>query len=132
MIPFPIPGPAFRPLAMAFVPDLAGADRQTWDSLEATIASALGSRPPAIGEQLRLFVRIVDLLSRLRFGRRLHRLDAGQLARLMTALERAPFRMVRKGVWGLRTLVLMGYYTQPAVIASLGYHADKAGWAARR
>ena len=46
----------------------------------------------------------------------------------MGALERAPFRLIRRGVWGLRTLVLMGYYTQPEVIAGLGYRADRAGW----
>ena len=40
--------------------------------------------------------------------------------------------LFRRGVWGLRTLVMMGWYTNPSVIAALGYRASAAGWEARR
>ncbi len=132
MPPFSLAGPAFRPLAVCFVPELGTAEERVWGTLEHTIDSALGARHSALGEQVRVFIKVVDLLGRLRFGRGVHRLGPEQVGRLMGALERAPFRLIRRGGWGLRTLVLMGYYTQPEVVASLGYRADRAGWEARR
>ena len=128
MPPFSLAGPAFRPVATAFVPELGTADERVWAALERGMDSALGARHSALGEQVRVFIKIIDLLARLRFGRGVHRLGPEQVGRLMGALERAPFRLIRRGVWGLRTLVLMGYYTQPEVIGGLGYRADRAGW----
>ena len=132
MPPFSLTGAAFRSVAVSFVPELGSADERVWATVERTIDSALGARHSALGEQVRMFIKVIDLLARLRFGRGVHRLEPGQVGRLMGALERAPFRLIRRGVWGLRTLVLMAYYTQPEVVASLGYRADRAGWAARR
>ena len=131
MPPFLLAGPAFRPIATTFVPELGPADEAVWGMLEGTIGSALGARHSALGEQVRVFIKVVDLLARLRFGRGVHRLGGDQLRRLMGALERAPFRLIRRGVWGLRTLVLMGYYTQPLVIEGLGYRANRLGWEGR-
>ncbi|MEZ4457564.1 MAG: hypothetical protein R2882_13605 [Gemmatimonadales bacterium] len=134
MIPFPLADvrPAFHAAAIAFVPDLAAAGAGVWATLEAIVAQALADRPPAVVRQLRLFVRVVDLLSRLRYGRSLVRLDVGHRAALLATLERSPVLLLRRGVWGLRTLVLMGYYTQPAIGAALGYAAHANGWADRR
>ena len=39
---------------------------------------------------------------------------------------------LRVGVWGLRTLVFVGYYTDPNVQTQLGYHPRPEGWAAIR
>ena len=39
---------------------------------------------------------------------------------------------VRRGFWGLRTLVFMGYYARPEAAAAIGYRADVRGWEARR
>jgi hypothetical protein len=124
--------PAFRSLAVAFVPELGAAGTDTWGVLEQTVADAIGSRPPRMARQLVLFIRVVGAASRLRFGRSLERLDPARRHALLTWFERTPVVALRRGVWGLRTLVLMGYYTQPAVIASLGYRAVAAGWEGRR
>jgi hypothetical protein len=34
-------------------------------------------------------------------------------------------------MWGLRTLILMGYYARPAAAAEVGGSAHRRGWAAR-
>lgn len=122
----------FRALAAAFVPELAGAGAETWEGMEAAIAAALARRPPAMARQLVLFVRLLDLWALATRGRRLERLAPEQRAALLRRLERAPLLLVRRGVWGLRTLVFLGYYTRPDVIEALGYRARAAGWEAVR
>jgi hypothetical protein len=47
-------------------------------------------------------------------------------------LETARLVLVRRGFWGLRTLILMGYYGRPAAAAAIGYRADPQGWEMRR
>lgn len=132
--PFPLQAQreSFRAAAVAFVPELDSADSATWNALETVVAQALASRPPAIVRQLAIFLRLLGLLSRLRHGRSLARLAPTARAALFHRLERAPLLLLRRGIWGLRTLTFMGYYTQPAVVASLGYRAGPAGWEARR
>jgi hypothetical protein len=36
-------------------------------------------------------------------------------------LESSPVRLLRVGVWGLKTLIFMGYYGQPVIAARTGY-----------
>lgn len=121
----------FRAAAKAFIPELADAPPATWERLEATVERTLDDRPAAMRRQLVLFLRCLDLLALLRHGRRLTRLPAAQRTRLLEGLSRASLLPIRRGVWGLRTLVQMGYYTQPEVQAAIGYRASAAGWEAR-
>lgn len=134
MDPFPLAPlrAAFRAAATGFVPALDRAPPDTWDRLEATITGALRERPEALVRQLRLFLRVLDGAARLRYGRPLAALPADARLRLLTAFERAPVLLIRRGIWGLRTLVFMGYYTQAGVMDALGYRANPAGWSARR
>jgi hypothetical protein len=123
---------AFRAAAVAFVPELAEAAPPTWQRMEDTVAGALATRPPGMVRQLIGFVRLLDLAARIRYGRSLAGLDPTRRARLLHAVERAPILLLRRGVWGLRTLVFMGYYTQSEVAAAIGYRPDPRGWEARR
>jgi hypothetical protein len=122
---------SFRAFARAVVPATSRLDARGWASLEGTVEEALADRPAAVRRQLLLFVRVTGLLAILRYGRSLHRLSPVRAARLLGALERAPIPLLRRGVWGVRTLVFMGYYAQPDVQAELGYRAAAGGWAAR-
>jgi len=119
---------AFRAIATTFVPELAAAGPAEWSALGRTIDSALESRPAALTGQLVAFIRALDLVSRLRYWRSLPALPPDRRLRLLRSFERSPVLAFRRGVWGLRTLVFMGYYTQPSVIESLGYQATPAGW----
>jgi hypothetical protein len=40
---------------------------------------------------------------------------------LLRWFESAPLKLLRVGLWGLKTLVFLGYYTQPEVIAGIDY-----------
>ena len=121
----------FRAAAQTFVPELANADVRTWDQLEAIVVEALATRPPGLIRQLVLFIQLLDLYARLRYGSRLARLSADRRTALLRSVERAPVLTLRRGLWGLRTLVFMGYYTQAEVAARIGYRANPRGWEAR-
>lgn len=124
--------PAFRAAAQAFVPETAAAGTAAWDALETIVADLLASRPPALRRQFVLLIRLLDLLALVRYGRRLSRLAPGRRGAFLEAVARGPVLVLRRGVWGLRTLVLMGWYGQAEVQRAIGYRADPAGWDARR
>jgi hypothetical protein len=81
---------------------------------------------------LGLLIRLIDLLPMLVTGHRFRALDAGARERWLARLQDAPMLLVRRGVWGIRTLVFMGYYARPSGAAAIGYRADPRGWDARR
>jgi hypothetical protein len=122
----------FRALAVTFVPEIARAAPTQRDELERIVSTALAARPASLRRQVLLFIWILDGLSLVRHGRRLARLDPARRTALLQSLARSPRLLIRRGVWGLRTLVMMGYYAQPDVQARLGYRASPAGWEARR
>jgi len=59
-------------------------------------------------------------------------LDPARRARFLDSLQTSRLLLARRGIWGLRTLVLMGYYGRPRAAAAIGYRADPRGWEARR
>ena len=111
----------------AHVLDAAG-----WAAVEQIIERALASRPPALRRQLRLFLHALEWLPFLYYGRRFTALDPVRRSRFLQRIQDAPLLLVRRGVWGLRTLILLGYYGRPAAAAEIGYRADPRGWEARR
>ena len=125
-------GAAFRALATAFVPETAHATDAQWAALEATAGRALATRPVALRKQVALFIRILDIAARIRFGHGLVTLDPARRTALLERFAQSPVLRFRRGIWGLRTLVMMGWYTQPGVIAALGYRAHPRGWEATR
>jgi hypothetical protein len=127
----PVQSP-FRALAAAFVPEIAACTEAQWDELVRIVSEALGGRPVAMQRQVLLFIRILDSIALLRHGRRLDRLDLHRRVALLETVGNAPVLLLRRGVWGLRTLVMMGYYAQPDVQSALGYRADPRGWEVRR
>ena len=122
----------FRAIAIAIVPEAASLQAEDWAELEYLVEEQLAPRPEAMRRQLVTFIRVIALMARVRFLRPLHRLSDTQVRRVLESLERAPALLLRRGMWGLRTLVFLGYYTRPGVAASLGYRARTRGWQARR
>ena len=121
----------FRALAVAFVPEIARCTPTQRDELERIVSSALAARPTALRRQVQLFIWILDGLSLVRYGRRLARLDLARRTALLQRLASSRRLLLRRGVWGLRTLVMMGWYGQGDVQQALGYRASPAGWEAR-
>lgn len=122
---------AFRAVARAVVPAAADLDEGAWLRGEATVDASLAGRSGKVRRQVVLFLRWLGLLARLRRGRSLASLPAGAVRPLLAGLERSRFLLMRRGVWGVRTLAFMAVYTQPEVRDALGYRAAGRGWEAR-
>lgn len=117
-------------MAATIVPELRTADEDIWRRTEAIITEGLSGRSNAIARQLVFFMRLVNVLAVFRFLRPFTALDDVRRLRFLSALENAPVLVIRRGVWGLRTLVFMGYYGQDDVQARMGYSANPLGWSA--
>jgi hypothetical protein len=124
--------PTFRAVAVTVVPEAARLDAAGWRAVEAIVERALAARPRKLQRQLVLFLRVIAVRAVLRHGRPFHRMDAAARQRMLAALEDSRSPLLRRGFWGLRTLILMGYYGRPGAAAEIGYAADPRGWEARR
>jgi hypothetical protein len=124
--------PAFRALAEVFVPEIVAASPSRWLALERTVGETLLSRPRLLRRQVVVLVRGLDLWCRLVHGRGLAGLDPARRTAFLRRREQSSVALIRRGVWGLRTLVMMGWYTQLDVAREIGYRASPAGWSARR
>ena len=124
--------PAFRAVATCVVPEAARLEAAQWDEMEAIVARAIAARSRSVQRQLTLFLILLEWLPLLRYARRLSRLDTARRANFLDRLQRAPLLLLRRGLWGVRTLILMGYYGRPAAAREIGYRADARGWGARR
>lgn len=123
---------SFRALGATIVPEAERLSPAEWIEVEAIVERGLASRPPAIRRQLRLFVRVLEVLPLFRFGRTFRHLDPERRTRFLLAIQDAPLLLFRRGFWGIRTLMFMGYYGRAAAREEIGYRADPRGWEARR
>jgi hypothetical protein len=103
-----------------------------WQEFYAVIDQALAKRPARMQRQLQLFIRIINLQSLLRYGRALPQLSKEQRTALLSRIEDSRLLLFRRGFWGIRTLVFMGYYARPQCSTTLGYAAAARGWELRR
>lgn len=125
-------GPDVRALASTLCPAARRLDDHGWARAEAIIDRALRARPPSVPRQLRLFVWLIaGPLARLRHRRRFRDLDDEVRTRYLRSLERSRLLLLRRGLWGVRTLVFMGVYGQTEVRDHIGFRARPGGWAAR-
>jgi hypothetical protein len=123
--------PAIRVIARAVVPEAASLDDSGWASFERLLESAVSARPAGVVRQLRAFLRILGFIARVRHGRGLADLTPREAGGLLERLAASRLLLLRRGVWGLRTLMLLGYYADDGRARALGYRASAAGWSAR-
>jgi len=123
--------PAFRAIAATVVPEAADLDEEGWEDAEDAIETTIAGRPDQLRRQLRLLVKLIDFLPILRYGRRFRALDGERRVRVLRWMQDSSFLLLRRGVWGLRTLIMLGYYSRPIAAAQIGYRASALGWEAR-
>jgi hypothetical protein len=124
-------GRVFRSIAQVIVPEAETLDESGWAELEEIVERALIARGPSVRRQLRVLVSALNLLPLFRFGRTFRSLDAARRTKFLLAVESAPLLLLRRGFWGLRTLIFMGYYGRAEAAAAIGYRADPRGWEVR-
>lgn len=122
----------FRAVATTVVPEAAALGAEEWGALESIVERALAGRPPELQKQLVKFLRVIELWPLARRASRFTRLAPRKRAAVLKGLQDSRFALIRRGFWGLRTLIFMGYYARPEAAAVLGYRASAGGWSARR
>lgn len=141
--PAPIPDPdeaapvlppvreTFRAVVRSCAPRARDFGPSEWEAAESLVEDALAQRPAEVRKQIGTFLKVLRLLPVVRYGRRFPALSArGQVA-VLRWLERAPVLLLRRGVWGVRTLSFLAVYGQDGVRREIGYRADPRGWAVR-
>jgi len=127
------PDPAiFRAVVSTIVPEAAALDDQGWRDLHQVVEALLRDRPESLKRQLRIFLRFIQWLPVVRYARPFTRLNPAVRTRVLTHLENDRIQKVRVGFWGLRTIVLAGYYGRPQAAQAIGYAATPQGWEALR
>ncbi len=122
----------FRAVVVTVVPDAKQLDEPGWLAVEELVEDALQIRPPALRRQLQLFLRAIEWLPVVRYGRTFSALRDEQRGCVLRYLQDHPLQRIRCGFWGLRTLVLLGYYGRPEAAHAIGYAPDPRGWEAAR
>jgi len=123
--------PIFRAVVSTVVPEAGQLNERGWQELESLVETTLEGRPPAMLRQLRMFLRLIQWCSVLRFGRRFSSLSPARRARMLTYLEDHRIELVRCGFWGLRTLAFLGFYGRAETLQAIGYAANSRGWEAQ-
>jgi hypothetical protein len=114
----------FTCLATGFIAPIAPLpDVRDTDAL-ATFDDWLARAPRLNRVGLRLLLELVDLAPIALGGRRrLRRMTTSRSRRWLEAAERVPIRALRELVRAVKTMILISYYGDPAVMAHLGYDA---------
>jgi hypothetical protein len=103
------------------VPEVATLDADRRGDFTAIVEEALAERPEGMRRQLRVFLALIEHAPLVRFGGRFTRLGPAAQDRVLRRLQDAPIELLRKGFWGLKALVLMGYYARVEAAAEVGW-----------
>lgn len=112
----------FRAAASCIVPDDEGSPGAGSDAAIAIADRALSARPARDRRLLGTFLRAVELLPVLRYGRTFSALAHADRVATLAWLENTRLSAkLRQGFFGLKTFALMGYYSQGDVWGDIGY-----------
>src|SRR5574338_1671735 len=106
-------------VATAVVPETASLDALDWAELDAAIAAIVARRDPRVRQQLVAFLRLLQFLPLARYGRALTTLGLDRRRAFLESIERSRILRLRRGFWGIRTLIFRAYYARPQVARAL-------------
>jgi hypothetical protein len=103
-------------LASCIVPETAGSPAEVTDGMVSAVDAQLKPRPRS--QQLAFKLLLLGLAGMTLLPRQWQ-------TRALQWLENFPLRLVRVGIWGLKTLVFLGYYGQESIQRRVGYVPSK-------
>ena len=112
-------------LAACIVPESAGAPTQVTDPLLAAVDEELRPRPRLQQLEFKLLLFAIRWMTVPFTLHRFEHLPAERQAGWLRILESAPLTLLRVGIWGLKTLVFLGYYSQAGVLQRILYFPSK-------
>lgn len=111
----------FETVATTITPEVAWLDADGRARMADIVDSALLDRDEGTRKQLGTFLNVIRLAPVARYGRPFDRLDEERRAAVLAWLQDCPISLLRKGFWGLKVLVFMGYYGQTEHWPEIGY-----------
>jgi hypothetical protein len=121
-----------RVLSARIVPESGALDAAGWGRFLAIVDDALQERKPAVRRQFGVFLGVLRWAPAVRYGSRFDGLPAARQDAVLRWFEDCPLSLLRKGFWGLKAMVFMGYYGQPETHERIGYRARFDGREALR
>lgn len=118
----------FRSIAETVVPEMSELDERGWNSAGTIIEHALSQRPAVMQRQLRLFIGALNFYAVLKHRSTLPALLPSLRTAFLEEIQASRILLIRRGFWGLRTLIFMGFYARPEAIPHVGYRAHPLGW----
>jgi hypothetical protein len=116
-------------VAARIVPETAELDATGLSRFFGIIDHALQERPAKVRRQFATFLGLIRWAPVARYGTSLENLRADRQDRVLRWFEDCPVGLLRKGFWGLKAMVFMGYYGQPETNELIGYAPDSNGGA---
>ncbi|MBV8526580.1 MAG: hypothetical protein JOY71_31460 [Acetobacteraceae bacterium] len=113
-------------VAERIVPELAGASRPVRERLLAAIDGELRTRSRLQQLEFKLLLAALRWIPLLFALRPFEHITSAQQDDLLRRLQDAPLTLLRVGIWGLKTLVFLGYYSQDVVTDGIYYSPSKA------
>jgi len=114
-------------LAHRIVPEVSMLERQEQQELVQIIDDSLSLRAPAVRFQFKLFLTMIRWSSVLRYGKALDRLPPGIQDRMLMQFQESPAARLGAGMWGLKTLIFMGFYGSPKRWKQIHYTPSTKG-----
>lgn len=114
-------------LAARIVPETTELDGAGQARFFCIIDGALQDRDPSVRRQFATFLGVLRWASLPRYGSPLEKLSGERQDAVLRWFEDCPVSLFRKGFWGLKAMVFMGYYGQPETNALVGYDPQRDG-----
>ena len=114
-------------LAARIVPETTDLDAAGLSRFFGIIDGALQDRPASVRRQFATFLGALRWAPLARYGSPFEKLRGDRQDAVLRWFEDCPVSLLRKGVWGLKAMVFMGYYGQPETNELVGYAPDFDG-----
>lgn len=108
-------------VAKRLVPDIGQLPRERQLDVIRVVDGALSEREPALQVQFGAFLKILNLAPFPRHFKTLKGLPPAIQDKWLRKFENSSIQKFRTGFWGLRTLIFMGYYGDPARAKEFNY-----------
>lgn len=114
-------------LARRIVPEVSSLEGEELRRFLCAVDDVLAMRGRSVRRQFLLFLTVIRWLPLLRHFRRFDRLPPETQDLWLGRLQDSPVHPLRAGIWGVKTLIFVGYYGDPGRWDRLGYTPSPAG-----
>jgi hypothetical protein len=108
-------------LAQRIVPETGDLDEDGRRRFFDIVDGALLDRPEKVRGQFATFLGVIRSAPLIRYGKSFEKLPVDRQDAVLRWFEDCPVGLLRKGFWGLKAMVFMGYYGQPETNERVGY-----------